>query len=108
MMIRQIKFSLAPVFLFVAALSVCRLYLYLKYHTLFAADIYDTAFAFAHGVRFDISSSFTVSFPFLLALFVPTVAASARRVKSVLYALLVWHIILLGYNFSDIHFYADT
>ncbi len=107
-MIRQIKLLLAPVFLFVAALSVCRLYLYLKYHALFAADISDTAFAFVHGVRFDISSSFSASFPFLLALFVPMVTASARRTKLVLYALVVWQIILLGYNFSDIHFYADT
>ncbi len=31
-----------------------------------------------------------------------------RLAKPFLYALAVWHVFLLGYNFVDIHFYADT
>ena len=93
-----------PVLLFAAALSAMRLYLYLRHGTLFIAEPYPVAWAFAHGVRFDVSTAFTMSLPFIL----PAILGARRLASYSLYALLGWQAALLGYQFADVHFYADT
>jgi arylsulfatase A-like enzyme len=104
----RVRAFFAPVLLFTAALSCMRLYLYLRHGQLFIAEPSAVAWAFLRGVRFDLSAAFTVSLIFILPAALPPLLGARRLVAPALYILLGWQAILLGYQFADVHFYADT
>ncbi|MDH4184398.1 MAG: sulfatase-like hydrolase/transferase [Nitrospinota bacterium] len=98
----------APVLLFAAALGLMRVYLYLRYGQLFIAEPSAVAMAFLSGARFDLSASFTISLLFILPAALPWAPGARSITTPLLYVLLAWQVFLLGYEFADVHFYADT
>lgn len=104
----RLRAFFAPVLLFVLPMSLLRLYLYIKYNQLFIADPASVIQAFFSGIRFDLSTSFTMALPFILPAALPWAPAARRIIVPLLWALLLWQIGLLGYQFVDVHFYADT
>ncbi|MDH5508735.1 MAG: sulfatase-like hydrolase/transferase [Nitrospinota bacterium] len=104
----RLRAYFAPILMFAGALSLLRGYLYLKYVQLFIAEPSAVALAFLSGVRFDISIGFIISLPFILLAALPRTPAAGRLMAPLLYVLLFWQVGLLGYQFIDVHFYADT
>ncbi|MFQ5431484.1 MAG: LTA synthase family protein [Nitrospinota bacterium] len=104
---RKAALFATPILFFVASLTAGRFYFLYTYSDVFAGDGFlDIFFAFMRGLRFDLSIASTLSAPFILLLFFPGADKSAKLLRWIFTALLLWYLGLLLYLFIDIHYYA--
>jgi len=108
-MARRLSLFFVILFFFVAALTVGRTVFFLKYHAAFSsAPTGAVLIAFLKGLRFDLSTACIATAPFTLLVFAPGLFKRTFFVKTVLYLLLAWEIVLIGYDYADINYYAFT
>ncbi|MBI5345219.1 MAG: hypothetical protein HZB83_07795, partial [Deltaproteobacteria bacterium] len=108
-MIKKLLQFFILIFLFVAAMTAGRLYFFLKYLAAYSGlNASSIAASFLQGLRFDLSTASIVALPILLLLFLPGVTRSRGSVRALLGITLLWYLLLIGYNFIDIQYYAFT
>ncbi len=95
------------ILLFVFALFVGRAYFFLKYLASFSGNPpSEIVLSFLRGIRFDLSTACIVSIPFFVILLLPGISRNWHTRQGVLVTLLLWYVVLLGYNFIDVQYYA--
>ncbi len=108
-MARRLSLFFAVLLFFIAVLTVGRILFFMKYSIAFSSAPPEAILiAFLKGLRFDLATACIVTAPFILLIFAPGIFQRTLLVKTVLYLLLAWEIVLIGYDYADINYYAFT
>ena len=102
------KLFLVPVLLLTAVLSIYRVYFFSIHYDILDGSLAEIAFSLLHGIRFDLSTAMIASIPFLLTALLPFNRIGKTIVIIAFTLLSIWHVLLLGYNLVDTHFFTET
>ncbi len=104
---RRLRLCAGALLLLVAGFASARVLFFFQYAKEFEGALQsEVAGAFLAGLRFDIATSLIVNVPFFLLLMIPGVVWPRRALRTILGAMLLWHLVLLFYIFIDVQYYA--